>query len=217
MEKTKEQIEVELKKTLEKINLEIKALNDYSNNPDRKKLSVIYDKMSDKRSEQRAIKQKIRSRYLKAQGRNVWGWRRNSISMEMKNIVSSVKQGIKRGVGIKYISSADEKDILKVVKSLIDEDLKQTNYNELETEILKLDKEQKKIEDELNKKDSELELKKQKIEDELNKEQTEKDNAIKKQKEDISKMINEKIINNMENIRREVEKGLMCDALSQTE
>jgi len=210
------QTQKELKEDLDKINSEIDFLNDYSNNPDRKKLSVIYDEISVKRQEQRKIKRTITRRYVRANHNNVWIGGARFDYVEINNIKPSVKQGIKRGLGIKFISSAEGDDIVKAVKNLIKEDLEKTNYNDLENDISKKHFEKTNINNELKRKGLELREKKQKIENELNKEQIEKDNKIKKEKEAIVKMVKENLSEYMSNIRKEVEKGLMLDNLNET-
>ena len=108
----------ELARELKNIDEEIKKINsDYPRD--------LYKKAGEKELELRILREPIYKKYIFGRG-NKW---------DIKKIKPSVKEGIKKGLGIKYLNSIYEGDIIKIVKELIEEDFEKTNGKEILSEI----------------------------------------------------------------------------------
>ena len=129
-----------------------------------------------------------------------------------KEIKSAVKVGIKNGLGIKYINSIAEGDIVRVVKELIKADLNNTNEKNIQADCLNIQKKIEEYEKEREKlfvTHNALCEKRKAIIDNSNR----KDLNKEQQKKANSQIISSKLPNLLDKIKEEVTKALIVDGL----
>lgn len=206
----KEELEKELKEIDEKIrkkgeeiknSQEFKSLENDSRN--------LWRNRNDKETEFKRLEDTIYKKYKI----DLYPHR---LRLETKNIKSSVKAGIKRGLGVKYINLIDDDDIIRIVKQLIMEDFQKVDNKALIFEISKIDEKLKRIDEEKEKLINGVNIfieKRKEIVDKLYKEGNEKEEIKKKKRDETHKIIEEKLPILMEKIRKEVMKGLVLDNL----
>ncbi len=169
----------------------------------------LWEEKGEKNKELRKLGRAISEKYVKE-----YSYYRY---LNIKQIKSSVKQGIKRGLDTKHINLIDENDIIKIVKQLIKEDLEKTNNKEILSDILKIDEKLEKInEDEkiLFREIDTLKEKRREVENKLYREKAYRDKIkVSKQKE-VGKIIEKDLLNLIGKIRKEVERGLLLDNLN---
>ena len=132
---------------------------------------------------------------------------------DIYDVKSSVKAGIKRGLGIKHICLINDDDIVKVVKEIIKKDLENTDEKIMQDKLgsLRREEEAKLNEREiLFKEYRSLVAKRDTIMTKLNS----KDCIKEQKKKENSKFIAEKLPEFINNIQKEVNKELMLDKLS---
>jgi len=202
LEKELEEIEEQIKKKEKTIygSLKYQSLGNKTRN--------LWKKEEEKDRELRKLKQTIYGKYVN----DYRPYRRLSIT----RIKSSVKEGIKRGLGVKYLYLVYESDIIKIVRWLIEKDLEKTNKKDILADISKIDKQLDRIKDEKRRLLDEvhtLKEKRKKTENKLNKEELDKERIKNKRREEIKKIIVKEFPNLMNKIRKEVGRGLLLDAL----
>jgi Iap family predicted aminopeptidase len=174
-----------------------------------KKRRDLWNTIDIKKNELKALRRAVSQKYVK-------GYDYRGLRLDTKNIKSSVKAGVKRGLGLKSVSCIDERDMEKVVRKLIEDELKQTSENEMVLVIENLNKEAQVIERDINKLNKGvilLQEEKQKIYTEQNKDEM---NRIKIRKIKIAeskKIIETKLPELITKIKQEVTKGLIQDNL----
>jgi hypothetical protein len=130
----------------------------------------------------------------------------------IKAIKPSVKQGIKRGLDLKYLNWIYEEDIIEIVRIIIKKDLNECKERKILLEdILKIKEKLSELEQEINSKREELSKKRKELEYELNKEEIEKEKAKQKKREETRKKISSNLPINK--IIGEIEKGLVIEEL----
>ena len=133
-----------------------------------------------------------------------------------QGIKSSVKEAIKRGLGIKYLNEMNGDDIIEVVKKLIDKDLEETNMKDILKEQEEIDKKVKEMNREKDKIEEEalrsLLEKRDEIQEKINKKTQKLDKSDKKKAN--NKLIKEKLPDLLENIQKEVRRGLLLDGIA---
>jgi hypothetical protein len=205
----KEQIELK-KKAIEKIDEEIKVEEQKRrDNPEVKSLNdkvrTLYDKQRIKEDKFRVIKNTITKQYLSTER---YRWRFGG-SFDAKDIKSSVKVGVKNGLGAKFLNQISDDDMVRVVKGLISKDLEKTNAKELELDIRNFSKEITIIEDKIKvfeKPEDELYNKKHELIRDL------KRKGSPKQKE-LSQVVVDKLDELIPKIKEEVTKSMIVDSL----
>lgn len=191
-----------------KIIIEIKEINEKIQNTYlSEKTREYYKKISDKERGLRALKKPIYEKYIKRYSR--LGINRNT------GLKPSVKRGIKRGLGVKYLNQIYEENFVKIVRQLIKEDLKKTDENKILVEIKRLNElsevEYKKLKDEREF----LKRKVNKLSYKLNKERIDKEREKRKEMEDIAVIIDEKLPELLPKIRQEITKELILEGLNE--
>lgn len=209
----KEKLEKELEEIdeeIEKKGVEINKSSEYKSLMDKR--SKLWKETAEKQRELVKVRKKIYEKYIK----NYRYYR----YIDIKRIKSSVKEGIKRGLGVKYINLIYEFDIVKIVEQLVKEDLEKTNEKELLSDISKIDKKiRKSIERERILKNGErgerdtLIEKRKRIENRLNKKELDKEKIKEKKRGEVGKIVKNDLPKIIGKIRREVERGLLLDAL----
>lgn len=189
----------------EKLIEELKGINEEINKINSKYYENFRKEINEKEKELRILHKPIYKKYI-------WEYpiRRNWI----KTIKPSVKEGIKRGLGIKYFNLIYEGDIVTIVKQLIKEDLEKTKEKEIIFDIKKLEEEQNIKHKEYDKQREILEKRSKEIEYELNKEEIDKENIKEEKRKEVGKIIDTRLSEFIDKIRKEVEKGLLLDALN---
>lgn len=137
--------------------------------------------------------------------------------LKLSNIKSSVKQGIKVGLGMKNVKSIED-NILNIVRELINKELENPKIEELKQKILKVDDEMKKLRNNKNKLIDngliKLREKRDKVIKEFEKKKNTKvkDKKLEKQKKEAEeKVIN--LPNYLSKITQEVNKRLILDGI----
>lgn len=184
---------------LKSINKEIRGIGDEITNTE------LYRKLYAEERRLKELRKPIFQRYLWQYPLRNGNW--------IKSIKSSVKEGVKRGLGVKFLNQIHEDTIIKVVKELIKEDLGKTNEPEIILEISKINKEINNNHQIHEDKRKVLKERKEEINYELNKEEINKERAKEEKKKEVDKMVKEKLPELMGKIRDEVGKGLVFDAL----
>ncbi len=206
---SKLKLEKELKEVLQEIEKESKEMyNSQEYNSLVKSRNDIWNNSNEKNRELRKIKSKVYERYL-----NDYNHYRY---IKITNVKSSVKQGIKRSLGIN-INLIDDKDIINIVEKLFSEDLEKTNAKNIISDVSKYDKKLDLVNKKMNKlreQTNTLEEKRRKIEFKLYREKSYVDKKKLKKRVEVSKMIKEKLPNLIGKIRKEVERGLLLDNLN---
>jgi hypothetical protein len=209
---TKQQDKEIKKKAIEEIKKQIEIEeNKVRNNPEVRKLddevSELYNKQQEKRLEFRTIKNQITRQYISNQ-RYLWKW---AGRFDAKDIKPSVKEGIKNGLGAKFLNQISDTDMITVVQELISKDLEKTNSKKLELDIDNIQKEIDVAEDkrkEFNKVIDELNDKRLELYNDLNKKETPK------QKE-INRVVLDKLDELIPKIKSEVTKSMMVETLQE--
>jgi hypothetical protein len=117
---TFKEVKEKLKKEINQIDEKIKLKNiQIDNSPEYKLIKITREDLSEKRwGMEKELKDLKEPTYLKYVHKT--GWR---YSLKVKDIKSSVKQGIKKGLGITNVSFINEYDLMKIIQRLIDTDL----------------------------------------------------------------------------------------------
>lgn len=169
-----------------------------------KQIDKKYDKVNEKERELKRLRKPIYEKYLYDFPRKRIDW--------IKDIKSSVKRGIKRALNAN-INQIYEGNLVKIVKELIKQDLEETTEKEIVLEISKIIKEANKIQKVIDDKIDILSKRAKEIDYLLNKEERDKERLIQKNKEVINKRIETELSNLLDDIRGEVEKELVIEAL----
>ena len=144
----KEKLEKELKEINEKLKLKRIQIQ---NSPEYQLLKTTQTDLWKERLELetklRNLKKQIYKKYVHNPLSN-WG-----IGFKIKDIKSSVKQGIKTGLGMTSVNFIDKYDLKKIVKQLIDRDLEKikTQTDKLSGEVKDIDRQITKYSNEQNK------------------------------------------------------------------
>lgn len=137
--------------------------------------------------------------------------------LSINKIKSSVKQGIKRGLGVKHINLIEERDIINIVVKLIENELEKSNEKEILSEKLKLTEEIDKIIK--NQKELLLEVdilrgKGYKLRNSLNRDKVYLDKNKQKKRKEVGEIIKKDLPKFMGKIKKEVERGILLDNLN---
>ena len=193
-------------KEMKEINEKIKSL--YSNENIRRYIRQV-NKME---TELKILKKQIYKKYLGEFHLSRW----SMLRVEQTNIKSSVKRGIKRGLGAKYLNQIYEGNFVRIVNKLIEEDLQKTDYPRLKKGVREINK---KLKIEHRRVDSERKPLKEKIEKlsyKLNKEKIDKERKKRKEMTDIGIIIEKKLPELLPKIRQEITKELILEGLNET-
>lgn len=193
----------ELIKELRKINDKISKLR--NRGYDSKLVKEYYSEKYDKERELRKIKKPIYEKYFFEYPIKNGRW--------LKNLKPPIKQGIKVGLGVKYLNLIYEEDILRVARILIKEDLEKTDEKIINLEIKKIDEKLNKIYKQIDRKTEILKKREKEISYKLNKKDIDKNQEKIKKKDYIKMRINGQSPELMKKIRGEVNKRLVMDKL----
>ena len=212
MKKKEKENKEKLEKELEEIDEEIekKQKETYSSSKYKllkEKETNLWKETAEKNRELRKLRRTTYGKYIKDY--------RFYRYLDITRIKSSVKQGIKRGLGVKHINLIDNFDIVVIVEQLVKEDLEKTNEKEMISDISKIDKKIERIRENKKRLGSDMDTltkKRRRIYDKLYKEKSYRDKIKEKKRKEVSKILKEqpKVINK---IRGKVERGLLLDAL----
>jgi len=210
----KEELEKKLYQIDEKLNLKETQIK---NSPEYDLLgttqSDLWKKRSEKERELKELEKPIHKKYVLNYSR---GWR----MFRIKNIKSSVKQGIKDGLKITNVSFIDEYDLIHIVEQLINKDLEKikmqtdklrSEIKDIDTQIDKCDENQVKLMRGLDA----LAEQRKKIDNELYKKEYLKNKIIEKKKKDVKIKIQKHFQDFMDKIIKEVNKRLILDGLEE--
>ena len=206
----KEKLKKELNEIEEKMRLERIRIG---NSPESKLLettiSNLWTKYNQKESELRKLKRQIYDKYISKLNTS-WG-----IGLGIKNIKSSVKQGIKRGLGITNLSFLEKYELKYIVKQLINKDLEETNADKLTkevrsiyTQIVKCGDDKKKLSKGLNA----LAKQRKEVYNKLHKKAYLQEKRIEKGRKEVKIKI-ENLSKYMDKIIKEVNKRLILEEL----
>ena len=214
MKKQEKLDKAKLEEEIQELNVEIneKHKETYSSSKGksiRDKKDNLWKEKGEKNKELRKLRRAISEKYL-----NKYSSYRY---LDIKQIKSSVKQGIKRGLNTKHINLIYEYDMAKIVEQLIKEDLEKTNEKEILSDMLKFDEKIIKIDEDEKILFSEIDTlreKRREVENKLYREKAYRDKIkVNKQKE-VGKVIEKDLPNLIGKIRKEVERGLLLDNLN---
>ncbi len=207
-----------LKKGLEKVNSKIRLKNiEIENSNKYNLLKTTQDNLrGEKYKKEDELKRIMKPIYLKYVNFVSW-WR--GFSFRTKDIKSSVKQGIKKGLETTNILFINKYDFSKVVNKLIERDLKndKQKIDKLRVEIEKIEKQvgeiylekRKLIEKGLNT----LVKQKEKIYNKLNEKEILKNKRINRKQKKLKEQIDNHLPKYMDKIFKEVNKRLMLEGL----
>ena len=212
MKKSKrEKLEKELEKINEKVRLKREEVfNTKSYKSLKEEEDNLWEETTIKTKEIRELSKVIYGKYL-TDKLYYWG-------VDILNVKSLTKEGIKRGLGVKYINLIPNDYIVRIVKELINEDLKKTNVEEIRLDIRNINEKVKEIVEKkakvMNDGINSLEKEQKRIHNNLYKEKMNNDTLREKKREEVAKMIKESLPKHIENIRDEIGKGLILEGLS---
>ncbi len=210
-----EEIKEKLEEELEQIESKIRLKETEIRNSSEYKLLIkkgddLWEKRRENERELKNLKKPIYEKY-------VHNFRR--LGFNTKNIKSSVKQGIKKGLGITNVSFIDEYDLRKIVQQLIGKDLEKIRTqedkliiktNEFDKQIDKNDNEKQKL---INNGLNALTKQRKKIDDKLNEQENLKYKRTKEKKKEVEIKIKNHLPKLMDNIVKEVNKELIVEGL----
>ena len=168
-------------------------------------LGLVYEKQGLKEDELRKVVNEASEKYM-MEKRYRRRWKNRP---EFEEIKSSVKRGIKNGLGVKFMNQIKDEDMVRIVEELIKKDLEKTNANEIEKEIEAIKKEAETLEikrNEMRKPLDELYEKKTKLFLELRNQKNKKEEAKKVEVGKLDELL--------PNIIREVNKSMIIDSLN---
>lgn len=157
----------------------------------------------------RTLKKPIYKKYLGKSPLSRW----SMLRVEQTNIKSSVKRGIKRGLGAKYLNQIYEGNFVIIVNKLIEEDLKKINCLKLEKDISEIRKKLRVEHQKSGKKRKILMGKIKKLSYQLNKKKIDKERKKEEEMMDIGIIIDKKLPELLPKIRQEVTKELILEGL----
>lgn len=210
----KEKLEKELEEIDEKMKLkeiEIKNSSEYKLLETTKE--ELYSKQSDKERELRKLKKEIYLKYVTRLDGRMFG-----VGFRTGNIKSSVKQGIKAGLGIPNVSLVDNYGWKRIVNQLIDKDLekikKQTDKLQSEitdtyTKLKRCYDSEEKLMGGLNA----LEKQRKKISNKLNAKKYLKEKGMKKWRKEVDKFLKDGSPEVMDKIGEEINRRLILENL----
>ena len=210
----KEKLEKEARKIEGKLKIKETKIKD---SPEYKLLATTSKDLWKKRLElERELKDLRKPIYLKYANRVLNGW--TGIFFKQDSIKSSVKQGIKTGLGLTNVSFIDKSDLKKIVTQLIERDLEkiEAQTDNLKSKIKERNIQIKKYDDKENKLMRGLDaLKKQRemINKKLNEKEYLKDKRIRDKRKEVKIKINKNLPDFMDKIVKEVNKQLILDGL----
>ena len=199
---------------LRKIDLEIEdRKKDIEDSPQYKEIFIEQQRVRKEEYENRkkvdSLKNKIYGKYVIKRS---YRW-----NLTAKNIKHSVKQGIKRGLGVKNLGYVGEQNIPSIVHRLIREDYKASEMDKLLTEMNELGKRSGELYDkkQIIKKEGVKPLiaKQREILKKLNATELLAQKKKEKKTRKIDKLLKENPSEIMDKVRKEVRKGLILDAL----
>ena len=208
----KEKLEEELEQIESKIRLKEKEI---INSSECKLLIKTKDELWKKKNEnQRELRNLEKPIYKKYVNKLSWGY-----GFDTKDIKSSVKQGIKKGLGITNVSFIDDYNLNGIVQKLINKDLEKIKTqkdkliiktNEFDKQIDKNYNERKKLMDNgINA----LTKQRKKIDDKLNEQENLKYKRTKEKRKEVEIKIKNNLPKLIDNIVREVNKELIVEGL----
>jgi hypothetical protein len=174
-----------------------------------RKSSTLRSDIRKKEEEMRKIKREISDKYIKDYRDAYY-----HLTFAVQGIKSSVKMGIKRGLGVKYVSDISDDDLIGIVKKLIQDDLEKMDTKELTEGITKMEIEVSSLEEEkrnIMTKEIEPFIEKRK---EVAKRLVEKMLGKESEKKETRKIVEKKLPELMDKIRKEVQKGLLLDGIT---
>ena len=183
------------------------------NSPEYKQINGIQkglsEKLSEKRKEERILKEPIYKKYASNVRKDFFGkW-----VFKTNNIKSSVKQGIKKGLGVTSIALINEYDLHDIVTQLINKDLKKTKANKLDLEIENIDTKIQKCrcdkEKLINGLLNPLKKKKERIFNELNSQKR----IIEEKKRKLRKEVAQNLPKFMNKITKEIDRRVILEGL----
>jgi hypothetical protein len=189
----------EIKQRINEIDKELN--NEKLKKKNNKETDKLYSKISKLEGEGNRLQRPIYKKYLYDFPVRHGYW--------IKSIKPYVKEGIKIGLGVKYLNQIKEDDYVIITKRLIKEDLEKTNLDEINKQVSYIFEEISKIDEKYYEEENILIKEKKELECELNKREMERN----KVREENHKIIKEKLSDYIENIRKCIKRGLILNEL----